>query len=317
MGGGAFDSYRVCERMARVDIGLGTSVFATFLGSDPILMGGTEEQRKEWLGRIAEQGIVFAYGATEPEAGSDLGAMTTDGGPGGRRRRRQPRLPDHRPQAVDQQRQHRRRLHGPGDGPGRPVAGSSWSAARTGFSSAPPEDKHGIRLSNTAALFLDDVVVPADRPRGRRRGARARPGPAGLRLHPSDGRRVRAGRRLGGDGPGDPVLDPARAGRRAAEREAGLHPQAGRPARRPARGGPRRRRGDRHAGSTRARATMARSTPRARSRSTWPPRPASRRRTRRSRRTAATATPAPTWWRRSAATCGSPPSTKAPPRSWR
>jgi alkylation response protein AidB-like acyl-CoA dehydrogenase len=30
-----------------------------------------------------------------------------------------------------------------------------------GFSSAPPEDKHGIRLSNTAALFLDDVVVPA------------------------------------------------------------------------------------------------------------------------------------------------------------
>ena len=77
MGGSAFDSYRVCERMARFDIGLGTSVFATFLGSDPILMGGTDEQRAEWLGRIAEEGIVFAYGATEPEAGSDLGAMTT------------------------------------------------------------------------------------------------------------------------------------------------------------------------------------------------------------------------------------------------
>jgi alkylation response protein AidB-like acyl-CoA dehydrogenase len=30
-----------------------------------------------------------------------------------------------------------------------------------GLSSAPPEDKHGIRLSNTAALFLDDVTVPA------------------------------------------------------------------------------------------------------------------------------------------------------------
>ena len=44
LGGGAFDSYRVCERMARLDIGLATSVFATFLGSDPILMGGTEEQ---------------------------------------------------------------------------------------------------------------------------------------------------------------------------------------------------------------------------------------------------------------------------------
>ncbi|HEX5335633.1 MAG TPA: acyl-CoA dehydrogenase family protein, partial [Propionicimonas sp.] len=67
MGGNAFDSCRVCERMARSDIGLGTSVFATFLGSDPILMGGTEDQRREWLGRIAEQGTLFAYAATEPE----------------------------------------------------------------------------------------------------------------------------------------------------------------------------------------------------------------------------------------------------------
>jgi len=77
LGGGAFDSYRVCERLARIDIGLATSVFATFLGTDPILVGATSEQRKEWLGRIAEQGILFAYGATEPEAGSDLGAMKT------------------------------------------------------------------------------------------------------------------------------------------------------------------------------------------------------------------------------------------------
>jgi alkylation response protein AidB-like acyl-CoA dehydrogenase len=30
-----------------------------------------------------------------------------------------------------------------------------------GFASAPPEDKHGLRLSNTAALFLDDVHIPA------------------------------------------------------------------------------------------------------------------------------------------------------------
>ena len=81
MDGGAFDSYRVCEVMARKDIGLATAVFATFLGSDPIVVGATEEQKKEWLGAIAEQGMVFAYGATEPEAGSDLGAMTTTATP--------------------------------------------------------------------------------------------------------------------------------------------------------------------------------------------------------------------------------------------
>ena len=31
-----------------------------------------------------------------------------------------------------------------------------------GLQPAKPEDKHGIRLSNTTAIFLDDVYVPAD-----------------------------------------------------------------------------------------------------------------------------------------------------------
>jgi alkylation response protein AidB-like acyl-CoA dehydrogenase len=56
MGGNAFDSYRVCEIMARHDLGLATAVFATFLGSDPVLVGATEEQKKQWLGRIADKG---------------------------------------------------------------------------------------------------------------------------------------------------------------------------------------------------------------------------------------------------------------------
>jgi alkylation response protein AidB-like acyl-CoA dehydrogenase len=81
MDGGAFDSYRVCEAMGRKDIGLATAVFATFLGSDPIVVGATEEQKQRWLGAIAEEGVIFAYGATEPEAGSDLGAMSTTATP--------------------------------------------------------------------------------------------------------------------------------------------------------------------------------------------------------------------------------------------
>ena len=65
MDGGAFDSYRVCEAMGRKDIGLATAVFATFLGSDPIVVGATEEQKQRWLGAIAEEGVIFAYGAKE------------------------------------------------------------------------------------------------------------------------------------------------------------------------------------------------------------------------------------------------------------
>ena len=159
MGGNAFDSYRICERMARLDIGVGTSVFATFLGSDPILMGGTEEQRKEWLGRIADEGVLFAYAATEPEAGSDLGAMRTTAvpcetdGPGYRINGRKQWISNGSIADVCTV-----LALAPG--------GPSWFIVERdteGFSSAPPEDKHGIRLSNTAALFLDDVVVPADR----------------------------------------------------------------------------------------------------------------------------------------------------------
>src|SRR5246127_4591588 len=75
MGGGAFDVYCVCEEMARIDLGVATAVLATFLGSDPITVGATPQQKKLWLTRIAEEGLLFAYGATEPEAGSDLGAL--------------------------------------------------------------------------------------------------------------------------------------------------------------------------------------------------------------------------------------------------
>jgi alkylation response protein AidB-like acyl-CoA dehydrogenase len=164
MGGGAFDSYRVCERLARVDIGLATSVLATFLGSDPILMGGTEEQRKEWLGRIADQGMVFAYAATEPEAGSDLAAMTTtavplEGGDDGSDGPRSYRITGRKQWISNGTIADAYTVLAMTPG------GPSWFVVERGaegFSSAPPEDKHGIRLSDTAALFLDDVVVPAE-----------------------------------------------------------------------------------------------------------------------------------------------------------
>ena len=160
LGGGAFDSYRVCERMARIDLGLATSAFATFLGSDPILMGGTPDQKKEWLGRIANEGILFAYGATEPEAGSDLGALTTTA---------TPVTTDG--QVTGYRITGRKQWISNGTiadaytilamAPGGP----SWfivEKGADGFSVAPKEDKHGIRLSDTAGLFLDDVTVPVE-----------------------------------------------------------------------------------------------------------------------------------------------------------
>jgi alkylation response protein AidB-like acyl-CoA dehydrogenase len=161
MGGGAFDVYRVCERMAGIDLGLATSELATFLGSDPIRVGGTEEQKREYMSRIAKEGVLFAYGATEPEAGSDLAALKTTAEPVADNGS----VTGYRISGVKQWISN----GGVADlytilamTPGGP----SWfvvEAGTEGFTHGEHEDKHGIRLSNTAALFLDKVYVDADR----------------------------------------------------------------------------------------------------------------------------------------------------------
>ena len=161
MGGGAFDNYLVCEEMARIDLGVATTVFATFLGSDPITVGATPEQKKLWLGRIADEGLIFAYGATEPDAGSDLGALRTTAD----RVMQDGKIVGYKINGNKQW------ISNGGiagaycilaNAPGGPT----WfvvEAGVKGFAHDEPEDKHGIRLSNTAALALSDVYVDADR----------------------------------------------------------------------------------------------------------------------------------------------------------
>jgi alkylation response protein AidB-like acyl-CoA dehydrogenase len=161
MGGGAFDMYRVCEEMARIDLGIATSVLATFLGSDPINVGATPEQKKHWLTRIADEGLLFAYGATEPAAGSDLAALRTRA----ERVMQDGRIAGYRISGSKQW------ISNGGVADAYSIlanapGGPSWFIVEkdaAGFSHGKPEDKHGIRLSNTAALSLDEVYVDADR----------------------------------------------------------------------------------------------------------------------------------------------------------
>ncbi len=161
MGGGTFDVYCVCEEMARIDLGVATAVLATFLGSDPITVGATPEQKKLWLTRIAEEGLLFAYGATEPEAGSDLGALRTIAEPVSK--------DGH---VVGYKITGNKQWISNGGIAGAYTilastpSGPSWFVVESGakgFTHDKPEDKHGIRLSNTAALALDNVYVDADR----------------------------------------------------------------------------------------------------------------------------------------------------------
>jgi alkylation response protein AidB-like acyl-CoA dehydrogenase len=160
-GGGAFDVYRVCEEMARIDLGVATSVLATFLGSDPITVGATPEQKKTWLSRIAEEGLLFAYGATEPDAGSDLAALQTTA----ERVTQDGHIIGYKINGSKQW------ISNGGIADAYTIlantpAGPSWFVVdrdTPGFKHDEPEDKHGIRLSNTAALALSDVFVDISR----------------------------------------------------------------------------------------------------------------------------------------------------------
>ncbi|MEE9169227.1 MAG: acyl-CoA dehydrogenase family protein [bacterium] len=168
MGGGAFDVYRICEEMARIDLGVATGVLATFLGSDPIIFGGTDDQKKKWLTRIAEEGLLMSYCATEPQAGSDLAALQTTATP-----------VEKDGQVVGYKINGNKQWISNGGfadvssvlalAPGGP----SWFLVEKdapGFSHGKPEDKHGIRASNTAAVSFEDVYVDAERLIGGKEG---------------------------------------------------------------------------------------------------------------------------------------------------
>jgi alkylation response protein AidB-like acyl-CoA dehydrogenase len=82
-GGGGADtlSYALAiEELARVDSSVCITVAAhTSLGTMPIHLWGTDEQKSEWLPVLCAGERLAAFGLTEPEAGSDAGNTRTRG----------------------------------------------------------------------------------------------------------------------------------------------------------------------------------------------------------------------------------------------
>jgi alkylation response protein AidB-like acyl-CoA dehydrogenase len=79
-GGGADTlAYAIAiEELARVDQSFAITVAAhTSLGTQPINLFGSEEQKREWLPQLASGRRLAAFGLTEPGAGSDAGATRT------------------------------------------------------------------------------------------------------------------------------------------------------------------------------------------------------------------------------------------------
>jgi alkylation response protein AidB-like acyl-CoA dehydrogenase len=161
MGGSVYDVYRVSEAISAVDLGLASAVLATFLGLDPIVVGGTAEQKTKWMGRVAEEGMLVAYGVTEPTAGSDLAVIRTRADP----------VEDDSGTVVGYKLNGSKQFITNGSIADMytilAVAPGGFSffiveKGTEGLTADKPEDKHGIRVSDTAPLTLEDVYVPLE-----------------------------------------------------------------------------------------------------------------------------------------------------------
>ena len=77
VGLGCFDHCLVLEEVAVGCAGVNTSLAANTLGAMPLIIAGSEEQKKKYLGKLVNEPIFTAYCCSEPEAGSDVAGMTT------------------------------------------------------------------------------------------------------------------------------------------------------------------------------------------------------------------------------------------------
>jgi len=160
-GGGALALGVLVEELSRVAAGLALVPAVSKLGAVPLLLAGTEEQRRQVIGGVCRGEILLSYALTEPGAGSDAAALTT------------------------------RYVRDSGgfvlNGTKRFITGAGVSHAYVVFATSDPklrakgisaflvmrddpgvsfgrkEDKMGVRGSPTREVLLTDARIPADR----------------------------------------------------------------------------------------------------------------------------------------------------------
>jgi acyl-CoA dehydrogenase len=76
-GAGYLDGCVIEEELSWGCSGIQTSLGCNGLASTPVLIGGSEEIKKEYLGRLTEAPLLASFCLTEPDAGSDVSGMRT------------------------------------------------------------------------------------------------------------------------------------------------------------------------------------------------------------------------------------------------
>ena len=151
------DEVVINEELGRGDPGFATITGVTMLACHPVIHSGTEEQKKEYLGRVAD-GQISAYCVTEPGAGSDVKAIKTSAKLEGENYR------------INGSKMW---IGGAGyadwfyvlartgnGGPHDSLSGFIVDADTPGINIGKKEEKMGQRSSDTRGVSFDDVLIP-------------------------------------------------------------------------------------------------------------------------------------------------------------
>ena len=76
-GASSLEGCLIAEELAWGCAGIATTLEANGLASAPLLLGGSEKLKKEYLGRLTEAPLLASFCLTEPGAGSDVSGMRT------------------------------------------------------------------------------------------------------------------------------------------------------------------------------------------------------------------------------------------------
>jgi acyl-CoA dehydrogenase len=72
-----FDGMLIGEELSWGCSGIAVSIVANTLGAAPVLVAGTDEQKRRWLSPLTDEPILCSFGLTEPNAGSDVSGIET------------------------------------------------------------------------------------------------------------------------------------------------------------------------------------------------------------------------------------------------
>ena len=72
-----FEGMLIGEELSWGCSGIAVSIVANTLGAGPVLLAGSDEQKREWLPPLLDEPILCSFGLTEPDAGSDVARIKT------------------------------------------------------------------------------------------------------------------------------------------------------------------------------------------------------------------------------------------------